>query len=178
MPAYAMDGPKPVDFDGGPLGDLEFSAAGDGYFFLQSGTSSDPHNSIAGSKAAGADINAWMIELHKPTGLLQFTVQLGEYQDINLGANKPTQVNGDRFTTGPVRSAFVSLVPTKDFKLSVGQVPSLVGYKSVYPWNNPSALRTVLNAGQNSNSRGVEADYTHGPLSGSVVFGDGYDTGV
>jgi Putative beta-barrel porin-2, OmpL-like. bbp2 len=177
-PAYAMDGPQAVEFDGGPLGPLEFSAAGDGYFFLQSGTSSDPHNSIAGSKAVGAEINAWMTELHKSTGLVQFTIQLGEYQDINLGTNKPSEVNGDRFTTGPLRSAFVSLVPTDNFKLSVGQVPSLVGYESVYPWNNPSALRTVLNVGQNSNSRGVEADYTQGPFSGSVVFGDGYDTGV
>jgi hypothetical protein len=178
MPAYAMDGPKPVDFDGGPLGQLEFSAAGDGYFFLQSGTSSDPHNSIAGSKAAGAEINAWMVELNKPTGLFQFTVQLGEYQDINLGASKPTEVNGDRFTTGPLRSAFASIVPTDNFKISVGQVPSLVGYESVYPWNNPSALRTVLNVGQNSNSRGVQAEYAYGPLKGTVVFGDGYDTGV
>ena len=178
LPAYAVDGPKPVEIDGGPLGQLEFSAAGDGYFYYQSGTSSDPHNSIAGSKAAGADVNAWMVELHKPTGLVQFTIQLAEYQDINLGANKPSQVNGDRFTTGPLRTAFVSLVPIDNLKLSVGQVPSLEGYESVFPWNNPSALRTVLNVGQNSNSRGVEVDYTQGPISGSAAFGDGYDTGV
>lgn len=178
IPAYAIDGPKPVEFDGGPLGTLEFSAAGDGYFYTQSGTSNTSGNSIAGTKAAGADINAWMIELHKPTGLVQFTVQLAEYQDINLGANRPQDVNGNRFTTGPLRSAFVTLAPMQGFKLSVGQLPSLEGYESVFPWNNPSALRTVLNVGQNSNSRGVEADYATGPLSGSLMFSDGYDTGV
>jgi hypothetical protein len=176
--AYAVEGPKPVDFDGGPLGQLQFSAAADGYFYAQSGTSSDPKTSIAGSKAAGAEINAWMIQLHKPTGLVQFTVQLAEYQDINLGTNKPAQVNGNRYTTGPLRAAFITIAPIEDFKLSVGQVGSLEGFESSLPWNNPSAFRSALNPAQNSNSRGVQADYTHGPFSGSVVFGDGYDTGV
>jgi hypothetical protein len=176
--AHAVDGPKPVEFDAGPLGPLDFSAAGDGYFFFQSGTSSDSKSSIAGERPTGVDVNAWMVELHKPTGLIQFTIQLAEYQDINLGANKPTMVNDNRFTTGPLRTAMVTLAPTQDFKFSIGQLPSLEGYESVFPWNNPSALRTVLNVGQNSNSRGVEADYTHGPLSASVAFGDGYDTGV
>jgi hypothetical protein len=178
MNAYAVEGPKPVEFDGGPLGPLDFSAAGDGYFFFQSGTSSNSKTSIAGENPTGVDVNAWMVELHKPTGLVQFTIQLAEYEDINLGANKPTLVNDNRFTTGPLRTAFVTLAPTQDFKFSVGQVPSLEGYESVFPWNNPSALRTVLNVGQNSNSRGVEADYAHGPFSASVAFGDGYDTGV
>jgi len=177
-PAYAVDGPKPVDLDGGPLGLLNFSAAADGYFYLQSGTSDNSHTSIAGSKEAGDEVNAWMVQLRKSTGLVQFTVQLAEYQDINLGTNKPSQVNGNRYTTGPLRTAFVSLAPTPDFKFSVGQIGSLEGYESAFPWNNPVAFRTVLNDPQNSNSRGVEADYAHGPFSGSLVFGDGYDTGV
>jgi hypothetical protein len=178
LPAYAVDGPKPVEFDGGPLGTLQLSVAADGYFYVQSGTASDPANSIAGSKAAGAEINAWMIQLKKATGLVQFTFQLAEHSNINLGANKPENVNGDRFTTGPIRQAFVTLAPTSDFKFSVGQVGSLEGFESSFPWNNPVALRTVLNVPQNNSSRGVEADYQHGPFSGSVVFGDGYDTGV
>jgi hypothetical protein len=178
IPAFAIDGPKPVDFDGGPLGQLQFSAAADGYFYYQSGTASNGGNSIAGSKATGADINAWMLELRKPTGLVQFTVQLAEYQDINLGTNKPSEVNGDRYTTGPLRTAYVTLAPFDGWKFSVGQVTSLEGYESAFPWNNPSAFRTVLNDPQNSNSRGVEADFDHGPYSASVVFGDGYDTGV
>jgi Putative beta-barrel porin-2, OmpL-like. bbp2 len=176
--AHAVDGPKPVEFDAGPLGPLDFSAAGDGYFYFQSGAASDSKSSIAGERPTGVDVNAWMVELHKPTGLIQFTIQLGEYQDINLGANKPTMVNDNRFTTGPLRTAFVTLAPTQELKFSIGQLPSLEGYESVFPWNNPSALRTVLNVGQNSNSRGVEADYAHGPLGALVAFGDGYDTGV
>jgi hypothetical protein len=178
LPAYAVEGPEPVQIDAGALGQLEFSAAGDGYFFLQSGSSSDSHNSIVGGKQIGADVDAWMVELRKATGLLQFTVQLAEFQNINLGLNKPTDVNDNRFTTGPLRSAFVTLAPTPDFKFSIGQVPSLEGYESVFPWNNPVGVRTVIAAVENSNSRGIQADYSHGPFSGTLVFGDGYDTGV
>jgi hypothetical protein len=178
MPAFALDGPAPVQIDGGPLGPLEISAAADGFFFAQSGTSSNPKTSIAGSQSTGADLDAWMVEIHKATGLVQFTVQAAEFENINLGTNKPTGVNDERFTTGPIRSAFITIAPTKDFKFSVGQVPSLEGYESVFAWNNPVALRTVIAGVENSNSRGVQADYQHGSFSGTVVFGDGYDTGV
>jgi hypothetical protein len=176
--AHAVEGPKPVAFEAGPLGTLDFSAAGDGYFFFQSGTSSDSKTSIAGKQPTGVDVNAWLIELRKSTGLVQFTIQLGEWQNINLGTNRPAQVNDQRFANGPFRTALVTLAPTRDLRVSIGQFPSLEGWESVFPWNNPSALRTVVNAGENSSSRGVEADYAHGPLSASVAFGDGYDTGV
>lgn len=177
-PAFAVDGPKAVEIDAGPLGPLDFSAAADGYFFLQSGTADNAKNSIAGSKAAGADIGAWMLQLKKSTGLVQFTIQLAEYADINLGSNKPSEPNAHRYTTDPLRAAYISLAPTPDFKLSIGQVGSLEGFESSFPWNNPVAFRTLAVDGENSNNRGVEADYSQGPFSGSVVFGDGYDTGV
>ena len=74
-------------------------------FTPQSGTSSNSNNSIVGDKAAGADLAAWMIGLKKSTGLVQFTVQLAEWKDVAVGISKPSQVNGDRFTTGPLRTA-------------------------------------------------------------------------
>ena len=164
VPAYAVDGPKPVEIDGGPLGPLQFSAAADGYFYYQSGTSSNPGASIAGGKDVGAEFSAWMAQLKKSTGLIQFTLQLAQYKDINLGANKPTIINNNQLTDGPLRSAFISLVPTPDLKISVGQLSSLEGYESAFPWNNPSALRTVLVVGENASNRGVEVDYTYGPV--------------
>ena len=178
VPAHAVEGPASVPLDGGPLGMLDFSAGADGYFYLQSGTSSNSNNSIVGDKAAGADLAAWMIGLKKSTGLVQFTVQLAEWKDVAVGISKPSEVNGDRFTTGPLRTAYITLAPTSDFKFSVGQVPSVEGYESVFPWNNSVGLVTAAFFVENSNSRGVQMDYSHGPLAGTVVFGDGYDTGV
>jgi hypothetical protein len=72
----------------------------------------------------------------------------------------------------------ITLAPTSDFKFSVGQVPSVEGYESVFPWNNSVGLVTAAFFVENSNSRGVQMDYSNGPLAGTVVFGDRYDTGV
>ncbi|MDE2464765.1 MAG: hypothetical protein KGO02_13745, partial [Alphaproteobacteria bacterium] len=98
--AHALNGPTPVQIDGGPLGTFKISAAADGYFFAQSGASL---NSVAGPKSNGADIDAFMIQVKKTTGPIQFTVQLAEYTNINLGANKPKEINGNMYTTGPLR---------------------------------------------------------------------------
>jgi hypothetical protein len=181
MSAYAQDEfahPVGYTFDGGPLGELHGSAAADGYFFAQSGSSD---SSAVGHYATGAKIDAWMVEISRPantTDIWGFTLQAAEYQDINLGLNTPKNVNDNRFQTGPIRSAYVTLAPISDFKFSVGQVPSIEGFESVFPWNNPSALRTAANPPQNSNSKGIQLDYDNGPFSGTVIFGDGYDTNV
>jgi hypothetical protein len=181
VPAFAQDEfahPVPYTFDGGPLGQLEGDAAADGYFFAQSGAS---RHSAVGNHSTGGRLEAWEVELIKPTNpadIWGFTLQAAEYQDINLGLNKPKNVNGDRFQTGPIRSAYLSIAPIPDFKVSAGQLPSIEGFESVFPWNNPVALRTAVNPSQNSNSKGIELDYDHGPYSGSLIFGDGYDTNV
>jgi hypothetical protein len=178
IPAHAQDRfapPAPYEFDGGPLGTLEGAAAVDGYFFTESGAGD---KSSVGPYAAGARINAWMTEVVKPTAndFWGFTLQAGEYQDINFGLNRPKNINGNRFQTGPIRSAYVTFQPIPDVRISVGQIPSLEGFESVYPWNNPSSLRTALNVPQTSNSKGVQLDYDHGPVSASVLYSDGYDT--
>jgi len=168
--------PVPHSFDGGPLGELEGSAAFDGYFFGESGAGD---GSAVGRYSVGARANAWETEVGKKvteTDFWGFAVQAGEYQDINLGLNRPKNINANRFQTGPIRSAYVTIEPIQDYKISVGQLPSVEGFESVYPWNNPVALRTALNPPQNSNSKGVQLDYDHGPFSGVLMYSDGYDT--
>ena len=176
--AYAQDEfahPVSYQFDGGPLGQLEGSAAIDGYFFAQSGAG---NHSVIGPYATGAKVDAWETEVGKTTGLLQFDVQAAEYQDINLGTNAPKNINGNRFQTGPIRTVYVALAPTDGLKISVGQLPSLEGYETVFAWNNPVALRSVIAGPENSNSKGIQADYTNGAFSGTALFSDGYDTNV
>jgi hypothetical protein len=170
--------PESYTFDGGPLGQLKGNAAVDGYFFLQSGAGD---GSTVGNHSTGAKVNAWEVEVSKTATVNDFWgfgVQAAQYQDINLGLNKPKNVTDSRFQTGPIRTVYFAIAPVQDFKLSVGQLPSLEGYESVFPWNNPVALRTAVNPSQNSNSKGVELDYDHGPYSGSLMFSDGYDTNV
>jgi len=182
MPVHAQDEfahPRSYTLDAGPgLGPLEGSAAFAGYFFAQSGAGD---GSAVGNYRTGFRVDAWEVEIARPAGVTNFWgfgVQAAEYQDINLGLNAPKTVNDSRFQTGPIRTAYIAIAPAPDFKLSAGQLPSLEGYESVFPWNNPSMLRTAANPPQNSNSKGIQLDYAHGPLSGSLMFSDGYDTNV
>jgi hypothetical protein len=55
---------------------------------------------------------------------------------------------------------------------------SLEGYEGATDWNNPVQLTTAIFGVQNLNSRGVSANFTRGPLSATVMYGDGYNTGV
>ena len=182
LPLYAQEEfahPQSYTFDAGPwLGQLEGSAAFAGYFFTQSGAGG---GSTLGNYTTGFRANAWEVEIARPanvTNFWGFGIQAAEYQDINLGLNAPTTVNDNRFQTGPIRTAYIAFAPFQHFKLSIGQLPSLEGYESVFPWNNPSMLRTAANPPQNSNSKGVQLDYANGPYSGSLMFSDGYDTNV
>jgi hypothetical protein len=45
-------------------------------------------------------------------------------------------------------------------------------------WNNANQLTTEMFYVENSQSRGAEVSYNNGPVSATVSFGDGYDTGV
>lgn len=177
-PALAMSGPSWININGGPLGPLEVSAGFDGYFFAQTGAGNAPHESVVGDKAVGAKINAFMVQMRKATGLVQFTFQLAEYTDINLGANGPKEINGNEYPTGPIRAAYITLAPTHNFSISIGQLDSLEGYESAFAWSNPVQLRTVIAAVENSESRGISASYRKGSLSGYVMLSDGFDTGV
>lgn len=182
VPGHAQEQfahPPSYTFDAGPgLGELETSAAFAGYFFDQSGAG---NGSTVGNYSTGFRVNAWEVEVARPVNMGNiwgFGIQAAEYQDINLGLNAPKTVNDNRFQTGPIRSAYFALAPAPGFKLSVGQLDSLEGFESVFPWNNPSMLRTAVNPGQNSDSKGVELDYANGPYAGSLMFSDGYDTNV
>ena len=68
----------------------------------------------------------------------------------------------------------------KDFPVtfSACQLGSIEGWESGIDWNNANQLTTEIFYVQNSQNRGVSANYTQGPVSATVIFGDGYDSGV
>jgi hypothetical protein len=173
--AQAMSGPTAIQIDGGPLGALQLSGGVDGYGYYV--------NPVGGGIDNGANIANGLIELQKTSGELQFTIELGS----NGGAITPGGSNGHpgqtsitTFVTGPLYAGYVTVAPAAipGLTISAGQIGSLEGYESGVDWNNPSQLTTAIFAVQNSQSRGVTATYATGPVSATVTFGDGFDTGV
>lgn len=175
--AHAMSGPTGITIDGGPVGDLSLSGGVDGYGYYQS-------NSANGVKDNGANIGNALIELQKTKGVLQFTIEVGSIGGaVTPGAN-PTgttfsQTTITNYKTGPLYLGYVTIAPTDmPFTISAGHLPSLEGYEATTDWSNPSQFTTDLFWVENNNSTGVMGTLTEGPVTATVEFGDGFDTGV
>ncbi|WP_298285055.1 hypothetical protein [Acidocella sp.] len=170
--AKALNGPQTITIDGGPLGSLLLSGGADGYGYYVS-------NTAAGVKNNGAYAGSVFVELQKNSGVLQFTVEVGPNGGtIPLGTT-PTQTSANIYTTGPLFEGYLTIAPPNSpVTVSVGQLGSLEGFEAGTDWLNNVQLTTALWAVQNANSRGVSAMYSQGPLTATVEFGDGFDTGV
>ena len=167
--------PPPLKLDGGPLGQLEVSGGLDAMLYATSG--SGENSFLGNSKAAGAAMRVIDLKVDKPTGPVRFTVEVKPDQSLYMGY-KPGTISANTFTLGPVYLAYVTLAPTPDFTISVGQVGSLEGWESSTDWFNPNIVDSPLYYVENSSARGVSATYSHGPISATLEFGDGWDTGV
>ena len=177
--AQALTGPTNIQIDGGPLGPLEISGGMSGYMYGQTGTSNKTGTSFVGDKSTGAALSQALIEIQKTTGILQFTIEVGPQNgEPYLGA-KPTQASMTVYRASPLYLGYITIAPPNSpVTISVGQFNSLEGYESGVSWNNANLFRSALYNVENSQNVGVSATYTHGPLSATVTFGDGYDTRV
>ncbi len=185
--AHALNGPTAIQIDGGPLGQLEVSGGVDGYGYYVSGTKDDLHNyGMPGQVTTGMNVGSAIIQVQKTTGELQFNIEVGSTGGgIAVGApswndqGHLSQTTVNNFVTGPLYQGYITVAP-KDmpFTISAGMLGSLEGYEATLPWYNPSQLTTDMWSVTNSSARGVEGTLTEGPMTLTVEFGDGWDTGV
>jgi hypothetical protein len=177
--ANAMTGPTAIQIDGGPVGALQVSGGIDGYGYYL-GDTTESGNLPFTHKSIGADVANALVEVQKTDGQLQFTVEVGGNGGaLTLGSGSPGQTSISTFTTGPLYAGYVTVAPTGlPVTVSAGQIGSLEGWESGIDWNNANQLTTEIFYVQNSQSRGVSANYTQGPINATVTFGDGYDSGV
>ncbi len=174
--AHALTPPTPVTFDGGPLGKLQLSGGADAYVYALTGAGDSTGYGLLGtSKSAGFEFQNALIQLQKADGLVQFTIQAGANTSWVLGS-KPGGTSVQTFATGPVRAAYITIAPTASFNISAGHIASLEGYELGVDWLNANMLTTDIFEVENSQSTGVTASYTVGPIAATVTFGDGFDT--
>ncbi|MGC1411333.1 MAG: outer membrane beta-barrel protein [Acetobacteraceae bacterium] len=57
---------------------------------------------------------------------------------------KPKAPTVQKWSTGPVRSAYITVAPTPDFSISAGQIGSLEGFESAIDWKNFNMMTTSL----------------------------------
>lgn len=173
--AHAMTGPQAIEIDGGPFGTLNLSGGVDGYGDYISG--------LPGHQpASGINVGSALIEIQKSSGVFQYTIEVGSNGGgiaVGTYSSRAGQTSIDKFKTGPLYAGYITIAPTDSpVTVSAGMIGSLEGYESGIDWNNPSQMTTDIWWVQNSQAKGVEATYTHGPLTATVEFGDGWDTNV
>jgi Putative beta-barrel porin-2, OmpL-like. bbp2 len=181
--AHALNGPTAIQIDGGPLGPLEVSGGLDGYGYFQSGADIGGNvgatNSLGTNRSYGFNVGSALIDLQKTSGVVQFNVEVGSTGGTTTLGARVTQTSINTYSTGPLYQGYVTIAPKgSPVTISAGQFASLEGYEGAIDWNNPVQLTTALFNVENLNSRGVQLNFTKGPIDATVMYGDGYDTGV
>lgn len=175
LPTPGMAGPlafqaTPFSLDVGPLGKWYVDGVLSGFALGQS-------NPLPADNGGRADLSNGQVILQKIDGVLQFYAQLGAYSVPVIGTQYTNLLDSgaaENDLYGYVPQAFVKIVPTDNFSIMAGKLPTLIGAESTFTFQNMNVMRGLLWNQENAVSRGVQANYTTGPVSVSVSLNDGY----
>ena len=159
---------NPMSVDAGALGKIYFSGQLTGLGTWQ-------NNAVPGNNDQGkADVSNAQIEIQKTDGVVQFYVQAGNYNFPSLGAAYVSsgRLTDETYKVVPV--AFLKIVPNSNFNIMIGKLPTLIGAEYTFTFENLNIARGLLWNQEPAISRGVQANYTQGPLTVSASWNDGY----
>lgn len=158
---------KPESFDIPDFGKIYVSGAVTGLFMAES-------NLIPGDRSALADVSNAQVFVQKVDGEFQFFVQAGVYSLPSLGAGYLTSGNATTDLYGPLPQAFIKIAPSAAFNIEIGKLPTLVGAEYTFTYENMNIERGLLWNQETAVSRGIQANYTVGPVALSASWNDGF----
>src|SRR5207302_5472609 len=127
-----------------------------------------------GDHKTEVDLTNGQVFIQKTDGPIQFFVQAGAYSipDLGLSYIKAKDMTGGLF--GVLPQAFVKIVPSSDFSVMVGKLPTLIGAEYTFSFENMNIQRGLLWNQENAVNRGVQVNYSRGPISVSISLNDGF----
>jgi hypothetical protein len=163
--------PNPIKLPAGPVGDVYVSGFASGLALIQSNPTPPD------GRTAHFDVSNGQVAVQKTDGLMQFYVQAGAYSLPTLGFPyfRSDQAIGNYFSALPV--AYGKIVPNEQFSISGGKLPTLIGAEYTFTFQNMNIERGLLWGLEPAISRGVQANYTSGPVAFAVSLNDGYYSG-
>ncbi|WP_297469073.1 porin [Acidithiobacillus sp.] len=164
--------PSPLTFEAGPLGKLNVQGVASGYGVWQDNKFAGSGN--PGNKYASADISNGMVIIQKNTGLVQFYLQAGAYNVMSLGSNFVSTGTFTQNTFGALPVGYVEIAPTDNFNIQIGKLFTLIGAEYTYSYQNWNIERGLLWGQENAVNKGIQANYTAGPVTASVSWNDGF----
>ena len=132
------------------------------------------NNAVSGDKTTRVDMSNAQIIAQKPDGIVQFYLQGGAYSIPDLGAAYVTSGRANSLLWGPLPVAYLKIAPTSNFSIEGGNLPTLIGAEYTFTFQNTNVERGLLWNQEPAISRGVQANYTLGPLAGSLSWNNGF----
>jgi hypothetical protein len=172
LPTPSMSGPlasnaTPISFDSG-FGNIYVGGAVSGLATFQTNHSESP-----GDHETFVDFTNAQVFIQKTDGWLQFYVQAGEYSLPSLGLPYVRATDNTSASFGVVPVAYLKIAPTADFSIEAGKLPTLIGAEYTFTFENLNIERGLLWNEEPAVSRGVQVNYTAGPLAFSASWNDG-----
>jgi len=126
----------------------------------------DPYNRLDFSNAEAI--------IQKADGVIQYYVQVGGYSFPILGSPYINLAKAVNRLYGVVPEGYIKIVPTGNFSIMAGNLPTLFGAEYTFTFENMNIERGLLWNQENAINRGVQLNYTYGPLAASVSWNNGF----
>lgn len=121
-----------------------------------------------------ADVSNAQIIIQKADGPIQFYLQAGAYDIPALGAPFISAGDAIKSLYGPLPVAYLKLQPTDNFSLMAGNLPTLIGAEYTFTFENVNIERGLLWNQENAVNRGVQLNYSQGPVAASLSWNNGF----
>jgi hypothetical protein len=131
----------------------------------------DPVN--PGDRSEQADLSNGQVFIQKTDGLLQYYIQAGIYSIPVLGATYVSAEKLNHQLFGPLPVAYLKLAPSDTFSVQIGKLPTIIGAEYVFDFENLNIQRGLLWNQEPAVSKGVQVNYTMGPVAASISWNDG-----
>jgi hypothetical protein len=126
-----------------------------------------------GEKSAIADISNAQVFIQKVDGAFQFFLDAGAYSFPTVGVPYLTASNTMSADFGALPIGFIKYV-NGNFSIQAGKLPTLIGAEYAFTYENMNISRGLLWNQEPLISRGVQANYTAGPVAFNVSWNDGF----
>jgi hypothetical protein len=165
---------SPASLDGGPLGKIYVTGQVTGLAMVQGNRAPSAY---PGNSASLLDLSNAQVELQTTSGPVQVYVQAGAYSLPALGSSYVRAGRSNSLMFGPVPVAYVKLAPSADVTVQVGALPTLIGAEYTFTFQNMNIERGLLWNQEPATSKGVEVNYSHGPVLLQGSINDGFYSG-
>jgi hypothetical protein len=159
--------PKPTSLDLGDFGSWYVTGAVTGLGLWQ-------NNRAPGDRQTLSDLSNGQVFIQKTAGEFQFFLQAGAYSMPSLGTPYLAAHSATSAFYGVVPQAFVKYAPSDSFNIIAGKLPTLIGAEYTFTFENMNIERGLLWNQENAVNRGVQANYTSGPITAAVSWNDGF----